>query len=169
MATTELLKKVLYTGVGVVSTTTDRVKQSIDELTQVGEEAQEEGKKKVDVFTDEMNTRREDISARFKSIIDTVLGQFDLPNRTEAESLNAKIAELEEKLAATQKEARKTVRKTAAKAKPVAKKVVAKKAAAKTTAKKVVAKAKPVAKKVAANTEAATKKTAADVKEIIKK
>ena len=125
MATTELLKKVLYTGVGVVSTTTDRVKKSIEELSQVGEEAQEEGKKKVDVVTDELNTRREEMSSRFKKVVDTVLGQFDFPNRTEAETLNAKIAELEEKLATKKKTVRKTARKTTAKAKTAVKTAVA--------------------------------------------
>jgi len=117
MATTELLKKVLYTGVGVVSTTTDRVKKSIDELSQVGEEAQVEGKKKVEDFSGDFTTRREEISARFKKVIDTVLGQLDLPNRTEAENLNAKIAELEEKLAAKKKTVRKTATKRVAKPK----------------------------------------------------
>lgn len=125
MATTELLKKVLYTGVGVVSTTTDRVKKSIEELSQVSEEAQEEGKKKVDVATDELNTRREEMSARFKKVIDTVLGQFDFPNRTEAEALNAKIAELEEKIATKKKTVRKVAKKTVTKAKNTAKAVVA--------------------------------------------
>lgn len=133
MATTELLKKVLYTGVGVVTTATDRVKKSIEELSQVGEEAQEEGKKKVDIVTNELTTRREEMSSGFKKVIDTVLGQFDFPNRTEAETLNAKIAELEEKLAAKKKTVRKTTRKTATKAK--------------TTAKTVAAKAKEVVKK----------------------
>jgi polyhydroxyalkanoate synthesis regulator phasin len=125
MATTELLKKVLYTGVGVVSTTTDRVKKSIEELSQVSEEAQEEGKKKVDVATDELNTRREEMSARFKKVVDTVLSQFDFPNRTESETLNAKIAELEERLATKKKTVRKAAKKTATKAKTTAKAVVA--------------------------------------------
>ncbi len=117
MATTELLKKVLYTGVGVVATTTDRVKKSIEEISQVSEEAEVEGKKKVEDFTGDLTARREEMSARFKKVVDTVLGQFDLPNRTEAENLNAKIAELEEKLAAKKKTVRKTTRKTVAKAK----------------------------------------------------
>jgi len=110
MATTELLKKVLYTGVGVVSTTTDRVKKSMEDLTQVSEDAKEEGKKKVETFSEDLSTRREDLSARFKKVIDTVLGQFDLPNRTDAEGLNAKIAELEEKIVAKKKIANKVTK-----------------------------------------------------------
>lgn len=122
MATTEMLKKVLYTGVGMVSTTTDRVKKSIEELTQVSEEAQVEGKKKVEVFSEDFSTRRNEISARFKKVVDTVLGQFDLPNRTEAENLNAKIAELEEKVVAKKKTARKTVKRITKATKQVVKK-----------------------------------------------
>ncbi len=103
MATTELFKKVLYTGVGVMTNASDKVKKSIEEISKVGDDAQVEGKKVVDTLVEDMNTRREDVGARFKKIIDTVLGQFDLPNRTEAEKLNAQIAQLEEKLAAKKK------------------------------------------------------------------
>ncbi len=122
MATTELFKKVLYTGVGVVSNATDRVKKSIDEMSKVGEEAQVEGKKVVETFVEDAKTRREDVSGRFKKIIDTVLGQFDLPNRTEAEKLNAKLAELESKIVAKKKAATKKVTKTVAEVKEVIKK-----------------------------------------------
>ncbi len=122
MATTELFKKVLYTGVGVVSTTTDKVKKSIDEMSKVGEDAQVEGKKVVEDFMEDVNTRREDVGTRFQKIIDTVLKQLDLPNRTEAEKLNAKIAQLEEKLVAKQKETAKTAKTRVAKVKEVVKK-----------------------------------------------
>ena len=147
MATTELLKKVLYTGVGVVATTTDRVKKSIEELSEVSETAETEGKKKLENYTGDLTTRREEMSARFKKVVDTVLGQFDLPNRTEAENLNAKIAELEEKLAAKKK----TVRKTATKTVTAAKKTVAK------------------AKKVTTEANETVENAVADVKKVIKK
>ncbi len=111
MATTELFKKVLYTGVGVVSTTTGRVKKSIEGLSQKSEEAEVEGKKIVEDMVEDVKTRSESVSTQFKKIIDTVLGQFDFPNRTEAEKLNAKIAELEEKLTAKKKTVRKTAKK----------------------------------------------------------
>lgn len=147
MATTELLKKVLYTGVGVVATTTDRVKKSIEELSEISETAETEGKKKLEHYTGDLTTRREEMSARFKKVIDTVLGQFDLPNRTEAENLNAKIAELEEKLAAKKKTVLKTAKKTV------------------TAANKTVAKAKEVAIEANETVENAV----ADVKKVIKK
>lgn len=121
MATTELFKKVLYTGVGVVTNTTDRVtdrvKKSMEDITKVGDDAEVEGKKIVESFVEDVKHRGGDVNVRFKKIIDTVLGQFDLPNRTEAEKLNAKIAELEEKIVAN-----KRVAKRVTKAKQVVKK-----------------------------------------------
>jgi polyhydroxyalkanoate synthesis regulator phasin len=124
---TELLKKVLYTGVGAVTTTSDRVKKSIEELSKKGEDTQMEGKKVVDGFYSDVKERRELMGQRFRKVVDTVLGQFDFPNRTEAEKLHAKLAELEEKLAAQNKPARKTP------VKKVVKKVVKKAVAKKTT------------------------------------
>jgi len=127
---TELLKKVLYTGVGAVTTTSDRVKKSVEELSKKGEGTQMEGKKVVDEFYADVKERRELMGQRFRKVVDTVLGQFDFPNRTEAEKLHAKLAELEEKLAAQNKPARKAP----------AKKRVGKKAVAKKIMKKVVTK-----------------------------
>lgn len=130
---TTLFKKVLYTGVGVVSTASDRVKKSIEDVTseisKVTEEAQTEGQKKVDGFTEEVKTRTEDVSSRFRKIVDTVLGQFDLPNRTEAEKLNAKIAELEEAIMAQKKTTTRRVKKAATTAKKTVTKAATKVAA----------------------------------------
>ncbi len=111
MATTELIKKVLYTGVGVVTTTADKVKTKVEEIQNQNEDVQTEGKKIVDEFMGDMKDRRQNVEGKFKSIVDKVLNQFDLPNRTEAEALNAKVAELEEKLAAKKKTVKRTVRK----------------------------------------------------------
>ncbi len=130
MATTELLKKVLYTGVGVVTTTTGKVtetvKGSMEGFSKLTETAEEKGKEVVDGVYGDVKETTGDVSDRFKKIIDKVLSQFDLPNRTEAENLNAKIAELEEKLAAKKKTVRKTTRKATTTARKTATKVTAK-------------------------------------------
>ena len=40
-----LIRKVLYTGVGIVAATTERLQMSIDELVEKGKISEEEGKK----------------------------------------------------------------------------------------------------------------------------
>lgn len=116
MTSTEMFKKVIYTGVGVVTTATERVKKSIDELNVKSEEAEVEGKKVVEDFVDDVKNRSEKVSDGLKKTFDKILNQFDFPNRTEAETLNARIAELEEKLQATKATAVKTVKRTVKKA-----------------------------------------------------
>lgn len=110
----DLFKKFVYTGVGIVSETAEKVQQSIDELIEKGKITEDEGKKVVENVMADTKTKREDFESKLKGMIDTVLGQFDFPSRSEVESLNAKIAALEAKVAASTKKT--PAKKVAAKA-----------------------------------------------------
>lgn len=109
----DLFKKFVYTGVGIVSETAEKVQHSIDELIEKGKISEDEGKKVVENVMADTKQKREDFEGKLKGMVDKMLAQFDFPTRTEVESLNAKIAELEAKLATPVKKA--TTRKTAAK------------------------------------------------------
>ncbi len=99
----DLFKKFVYTGVGIVSETAEKVQQSIDELIEKGKISEDEGKKVVENVMSDTKQRREEFEGKLKGMVDKMLAQFDFPTRTEVESLNAKIAELEAKVAASAK------------------------------------------------------------------
>ncbi len=91
----DLFKKVMYTGVGVVSTAAENVQQSINELVEKRKLSETEGKKVVeDVLIDTKN-KRDEFETKLKDLINKTLGRLDFPTRTEVEKLNARIAQLE--------------------------------------------------------------------------
>ncbi len=96
----DLFKKFLYTGVGIVSTTAEVLQKSVDEWIDKGSISKEEGKKIVGDFIAEASEKKTEIEGQMKGLMDKAMSKLDFPTRDEIEKLNARIAELEEKLAA---------------------------------------------------------------------
>lgn len=139
-----MLKKALYTGVGLVTIATEKVQDTVKGLVDNGKLSEEEGKKVVDDLISDLEAKREDFEGRVNSLVNKIVNTVDLPSRSDFSTLKNRIKELEAQL--EEKE-------TTASVKKVVKKAVAKK----TVAKKTIAK-KPVAKKVIAK-KAVAKKT----------
>lgn len=139
-----MLKKALYTGVGLVTIATEKVQDTVKGLVDNGKLSEEEGKKVVDDLISDLEAKREDFEGRVNSLVNKIVNTVDLPSRSDFSTLKNRIKELEAQL--EEKE-------TTASVKKVVKKAVAKK----TVARKTVAK-KPVAKKVIAK-KAVAKKT----------
>jgi polyhydroxyalkanoate synthesis regulator phasin len=100
----DLFKKFLYTGVGIVSTTAETVQKSVDEWIDKGSISKEEGKKMVEDFLTGANDKKEIYEGKVKGFVEKAKNKIDLPSREEIESLNARIAELEERLATQKKD-----------------------------------------------------------------
>ncbi len=118
----DLFKKFLYTGVGLVTVTTEKIQSTIDELIEQGKISEEEGKKVVDDLVENTEAKREEFEGRLRKMIDNVIGKVDFPSRKEVKGLKDRIAELE-----TQLEPKKTTRKSASVKKVSPRKVTAKK------------------------------------------
>lgn len=99
----DLFKKFLYTGVGIVSNTAERVQKAINELVEKGKLSEEEGKKMLDEFISDADAKKQEYEGKVKDLVDKALNKLDLSSREEVEKLNARIAELEEKLAKSKK------------------------------------------------------------------
>jgi polyhydroxyalkanoate synthesis regulator phasin len=99
----DLFKKFLYTGVGIVSSTAEKVQKTVNELVEKGKLTEEEGKKMLDEFVSDAESKKNEFEGKVKDLVDKALGKLDLSTREEVEHLNARIADLEEKLAKTKK------------------------------------------------------------------
>jgi len=134
----DMIKNFIYAGVGLATTTSEKVKEAINDLVEKGKISDTEGKKIMDDFFKSTENTKDEFESKWNKLSDTLTSKFDLKKNkedNEVESLKKKIAELESKLASKAK-------------KPVAKKPAAKKAVTKkVTAKKTVAKKTTVAKK----------------------
>lgn len=149
-----MLKKALYTGVGLVTIATEKVQDTVKGLVDNGKLSEEEGKKVVDDLISDLEDKREDFEGRVNTLVNKIVNTVDLPSRSDFSTLKNRIKELEAQLEEKETTAsvKKVVKKAIAKKKPVAKKVIAKKPVAKKVIKK-----KPVAKKAVAKKTVSTK------------
>jgi len=94
-----IFKKFINTGVGFVSLTAERMKQTVDGLISDGKISEEEGSKIIDDFTKNTDTKRDEIESQFKSIVEKILKSFSFATVTELEKIENRIAVLEALLA----------------------------------------------------------------------
>jgi len=116
----EILKNFVYAGVGLASLTTDKVKETVEDLVEKGKISDTEGKKIVEDFFKSTESKKEEFESKLKSLGDTISSKFDFikSNTEEVDSLKKRIEELEKELAKTAKE---NTKKPAAKKAPVKK------------------------------------------------
>jgi len=107
----DLFKKFIYTGVGWISVTTDRFKNTIDGFISDGKISEGEGKKIVDDFLKNTETKKDEIETQFGSVVDKIIKSFSFATTNEVEDLEKKIAELEALVAKKETE-QKTVKAT---------------------------------------------------------
>ena len=101
-----LIKKVLYTGVGVVAATTERLQHVIDDLVERGKLSEEEGKKVVDDVVKNTEIHKDQYETRFKRIVDATYEKLNIPvPQTDAiAKLEKRVKSLEVKLGLIAKE-----------------------------------------------------------------
>lgn len=132
----DMLKTVVYTGIGVATTATEKLQKTIDDMVEKGKIPAEEGRKIVDEFVDNSEDRREDMEKRVKGVVKSIVDRFDFPTKKDYEALAKRIEKLEK--AARASKATKATRSTKPTAATAAKATAtARKAAAKPAAKKV--------------------------------
>jgi polyhydroxyalkanoate synthesis regulator phasin len=93
-----LMKKFLYTGVGLVASTADKVQTNISETVEKTKDAQTEGEKVVTDLWKDTETKYNEMEARLRSALDSAMARFNLPNVEEFNALKNRVAELEAEL-----------------------------------------------------------------------
>ncbi len=113
-----LLKKAIYTGVGLVTVATEKMQETVTNLVDKGSISEEEGKKIVDDFVANLDEQKDKFEGRVSKIVNKIVNSVDLPSRSDFATLKSRIKELEAQLETTE---------TAKSVKKVVKKAVAKK------------------------------------------
>jgi polyhydroxyalkanoate synthesis regulator phasin len=100
----DLFKRFLYTGVGFVALTAEKLQESIDEMVGNGKISEEEGKKLVDDFLRNTEERSEEFERKLRDTAESVMEKLSFPSKAEYETLLKRVEHLEAKLSeATQK------------------------------------------------------------------
>lgn len=94
-----LFRKFLYTGVGLVASTAEKVHTNINDTVEKTKNTQDEGEKVVTDLMKDSEAKFNEVEARLRSTLDSTLARFNLPNKEEFNALSSRIAELEAELA----------------------------------------------------------------------
>ncbi|MFK7923051.1 MAG: phasin family protein [Bacteroidia bacterium] len=120
----DLIKKFLYTGVGIAALTAEKMQEAVDELVGKGKVSEEEGKKIVDEFADKAETRREKFERELSEMVENVKKGTIFPQfmtKEDFETILGRIEAIEKKIdAGTESDVKAVVKKTTAAAKKVA-------------------------------------------------
>ena len=133
----DMIKNFIYAGVGLATTTTEKAKETINDLVEKGKISDTEGKRIMDDFFKSTENTKDEFEAKWKKLNDSLSSKFDFIRNKESEEvkvLKSRIEDLEAKLAEATKKIN-TNSKTTTK-KPAAKKTTTRK----TTTKKVATK-----------------------------
>lgn len=125
----ELIKKFLYTGVGIVAMTAEKLQESVDEMVGKGKVSKDEGKRIVEEFVEKMESKRGEFEDRLKEAADNMTSNMQLPQfatKDDMSTLMSRLEALETKLGVEKPEAKPTTKEPVAKedtsTKPAAKK-----------------------------------------------
>ncbi len=113
----DLIKKAFYTSVGITALVTEKVQDLVDDLVKQRKISLDEGKKIVDEFWQDTETRKEEVEDRLSKTVENVVSRFDFLTGKDVEDLRERVEELEAKVkAATAKKrtARKSTKATSA-------------------------------------------------------
>ena len=93
----DLFKKFLYTSVGLVAFTADKLRETIEKLVQEEKLSAEEGKKIVDEFLKNTETKKDEFESQLKLVTEKVVKSFSFASNNEMSDLKARIEALESK------------------------------------------------------------------------
>ena len=93
-----LFKKFVYTGVGLVSLTKDKLKKTIEEMVKEEKITTKEGEKIVNDFLKNSKTKKKELEKNLKDIAEKAMSKFNFAKTKELKKLNKRVKALEEVL-----------------------------------------------------------------------
>lgn len=94
----DLFKKFIYTGIGLVSLTAEKLQKSVDSLVADRKISRETGNKIVDDVLKKTEAKKEEFEKQLKKVSEEVIGKFNYPKAKEVEDLRRRVEVLEREL-----------------------------------------------------------------------
>jgi polyhydroxyalkanoate synthesis regulator phasin len=94
----DLIKKAIYTGMGLAVLTKERAEDLVKELSQQAKLSEQEGKELFDALVKQSEHARGDLQSKLDDAVLAVVNRLNLATKADVASLNAKIEELQAKL-----------------------------------------------------------------------
>ena len=93
----ENIKNLLYTSVGTIARSLEKLQLLVSELIDRGELTQQEGKQIVDDFLANIEQRRQDFDSKVQNLAEEVLSKFDMLKNESIDKFKERIEDLENK------------------------------------------------------------------------
>ena len=94
----ELIKKALYTGVGMAVLTKEKAEELVKELTQQAKLSEQEGKELFDGLLKQSEQARTDFQTKVDDAVLSVVKRLNLASKDEVDNLRTKVNELSAKV-----------------------------------------------------------------------
>ena len=94
----DVLRRLLFTGLGALVITKDKMEDMVSELVSEGEISEEEGKNIVNNFVSRAREEREKIADRVRSELEKQYGSAGLASKKEVEKLRLEVRDLSAKV-----------------------------------------------------------------------
>ncbi len=94
----DLIKKALYTGLGMAMLTKEKAEELIKELAAQSSLSEHEGKELVDGLLKQSEQARTDFQSKLDETVTSVVSRLNLATKAEVTALKAKVEELSAKL-----------------------------------------------------------------------
>jgi len=95
----DLFKKFVYTGVGLVSLTAEKLENSINSLVAENKISTEEGKKIVEDLMSKTEAKKDEFEAKLKEVTEGVVAKFDFLKKHDYDALVQRVEALEAEVA----------------------------------------------------------------------
>ena len=90
----DLIKKAIYTGVGMAMLTRDKAEDLVNELTQQAKLSEQEGKELFNSLLKQSEQARANVETKIDESVLSVIKRLNLASKDEVEALRAKVDEL---------------------------------------------------------------------------
>lgn len=91
----DLFKKVIYTGVGLISVTAEKLQSTVDTLVDENKISREEGRKVIDDLIQNTEGKREEFESQLKNLVEDVFSRTRVASQQDFDALVKRVEALE--------------------------------------------------------------------------
>ncbi|MEE4165214.1 MAG: hypothetical protein V2I35_04385 [Desulfocapsaceae bacterium] len=94
----DLVKKAMFTGIGVMSLTKEKVEELAAEFVEKGKLSEQEGKKLVDEMMKRSEESKDEVKKQIEQVVQTTLGKMDIVTKSDLRELKDELAALKDSM-----------------------------------------------------------------------
>jgi polyhydroxyalkanoate synthesis regulator phasin len=96
----DIIKKSIYLGLGIATTTKEKVESLVDELIQKGELAKEEKSKSVQEILDKLEKSEDEFKEKTSAVVKETLNKLEYATQKDIQELKETISDLKKRISA---------------------------------------------------------------------